>query len=76
VHVLRADARLARELLGFSGEIDIERYVDWFRARHQKPALLLESEIKNWEMPDEVGGGVIAFRSPADFVTSGPLSGG
>jgi UDP-glucose 4-epimerase len=58
VHVLQADTRLARELLGFSAEIDIEagldRYIDWFRARHPKPALLLEAEIKNWEMPDEL----------------------
>jgi UDP-glucose 4-epimerase len=58
VHALQADTRLARKLLGFSAEIDIadglQRYVEWFRAQHPNPALLLEPEIKNWEMPDEV----------------------
>jgi UDP-glucose 4-epimerase len=57
LHVLRADTGLARELLGFSAEIDIEaglrRYIDWFRARHPKPALLLERRTRNWEMPDD-----------------------
>jgi nucleoside-diphosphate-sugar epimerase len=57
VHVLQAETRLARELLGFSAEIDVQvglkRYVDWFRARHPQPALLLEAEIRNWEMPEE-----------------------
>jgi UDP-glucose 4-epimerase len=57
VHVLQADTRLARELLGFSAGIDVEaglkRYIDWFRARHPKPELLLEAQTRNWEMPHE-----------------------
>jgi UDP-glucose 4-epimerase len=58
VHALQADTRLARKLLGFSCGIDIadglKRYVEWFRTQHPNPALLLEPEIRNWEMPDEV----------------------
>jgi UDP-glucose 4-epimerase len=57
VHVLQADTRLGRELIGFSAEVDIERglerYLGWFRACHPKPELLLEARAKNWEMPDE-----------------------
>jgi nucleoside-diphosphate-sugar epimerase len=57
IHVLQAETRLARELLGFSAEIDVnvglKRYIDWFRARHPQPALLLEAEPRNWEMPEE-----------------------
>jgi len=57
IHVLQAETRLARELLGFSAEIDVQvglkRYIDWFRARHPQPALLLEAETRNWEMPEE-----------------------
>jgi UDP-glucose 4-epimerase len=57
VQVLQADTRLAHELIGFSAEIHVERglkhYLDWFRARHPKPELLLEAGAKNWEMPDE-----------------------
>jgi UDP-glucose 4-epimerase len=57
VHALQADTRLSGELLGFSAEIDIEaglkRYVEWFRAQHPDPALLLEADVKNWKMPDE-----------------------
>jgi UDP-glucose 4-epimerase len=57
VHVLQAETRLARELLGFSAEIDVqvglERYIDWFLARHPQPALLLEADTRNWEMHEE-----------------------
>jgi nucleoside-diphosphate-sugar epimerase len=57
IHVLQAETRHARELLGFSAEIDVQvglkRYIDWFRARHPQPALLLEPETRNWEMPEE-----------------------
>jgi len=57
IHVLQAETRLARELLGFSAEIDVQvglkRYIDWFRARHPQPALVLEAETRNWEMPEE-----------------------
>jgi UDP-glucose 4-epimerase len=57
IHVLQAETRLARELLGFSAEIGVqvglERYIDWFCARHPQPALLLEAETRNWEMPEE-----------------------
>jgi hypothetical protein len=74
---LRADACLARELLGFSGEINIEaglkRYVDCFRAPYKTRTA---ARIRNQELGNagRSGGGVIAFRSPADFVTSGPGS--
>src|SRR5262249_42740481 len=57
IHVLQADTALARELLGFSAQIDVhaglKRYIDWFRGRHPDPAALLEAETRNWEMPDE-----------------------
>jgi UDP-glucose 4-epimerase len=57
IHVLQADTALARELLGFSAQIDVhaglKRYIDWFRGRHPDPAVLLEAETRNWEMPDE-----------------------
>src|SRR5262245_15202327 len=57
IPVLQAETRLARELLGFSAEMDVQvglkRYIDWFRAHHPQPALLLEAETKNWGMPEE-----------------------
>ena len=57
IHILQADTALARELLGFSAQIDVhaglKRYIDWFRGRHPDPAVLLEAETRNWEMPDE-----------------------
>jgi len=56
IHVLQAETKLARELLGFSAEIDVQaglkRYVDWFCAQHPKSSLLLEAETRNWEMPE------------------------
>jgi hypothetical protein len=52
---LHADTSLAQALLGFDPEIDFERgamlYINWFRAQHNDPSLLLESEIRNWKMP-------------------------
>src|SRR5262245_2747429 len=57
VYALQADTRLARKLIGFSANIDVERglerYLEWFRAHHPKPELLLEPGARNWEMPDE-----------------------
>jgi UDP-glucose 4-epimerase len=57
VAVLQADNRIARELLGFSAETDVQsglrRYIEWFHTRHPNPALLLEAETRNWKMPDE-----------------------
>jgi UDP-glucose 4-epimerase len=55
IHKLQADIRLARELLGFSAQVDIEkgleRYIEWFRLRYPNPALLRERQIRNWTMP-------------------------
>jgi UDP-glucose 4-epimerase len=55
VNELRADTRLAKELIGFRARIRFEdgirRYVDWFRARHPDPSTLLDGEPKNWIMP-------------------------
>jgi UDP-glucose 4-epimerase len=55
VIALHADTRLARDLLGFRAEIDIEeglgRYIDWFRAHHNDPAALLEPNPQNWRLP-------------------------
>jgi UDP-glucose 4-epimerase len=57
IHRLQADTRLARELLGFSAQIDIEtglkHYIEWFQLRHPNPALLRERQIRNWEMPQD-----------------------
>jgi UDP-glucose 4-epimerase len=57
VHVLQADNRLARELLGFSPEVDVQvglkRYIDWFRMCHSKPDSVFEAASRNWKMPDE-----------------------
>jgi UDP-glucose 4-epimerase len=44
-----------RETLGFRAEVDFEhgmqRYIDWFRERHNNFAALLEDEVRNWRMP-------------------------
>jgi UDP-glucose 4-epimerase len=56
VHRLHADIRRAAELLGYHPQIGfadgLRRYLEWFRARHPDPSLLLEDEIDNWRMPD------------------------
>jgi UDP-glucose 4-epimerase len=55
VLALRADTRLARDVLGYRPEIGFEeglgRYVEWFRAEHDDPSALLEEEPCNWQMP-------------------------
>jgi UDP-glucose 4-epimerase len=55
VIALQADTRRAREVLGFIAEIAFEdglgRYVDWFRAQHNDPSALLESDLCNWRLP-------------------------
>jgi UDP-glucose 4-epimerase len=55
VIALQADTRRAREVLGFSAEIDFEdglqRYIDWFRAHHNDVSALLEDDPCNWRMP-------------------------
>jgi UDP-glucose 4-epimerase len=52
---LHADTRLARDLLGFRAEIEFGRglaeYLNWFRSRHNDVSLLLESDPRNWQMP-------------------------
>jgi UDP-glucose 4-epimerase len=52
VMTLRADTKLASDVLGFRPEIDFEsgitRYIDWFRARHTDAAALLEDDVRNW----------------------------
>lgn len=57
VRVLHADTRRARETLGFRAKVDFEdgmqRYIDWFRTRHNDFAGLLEEEVRNWRMPAE-----------------------
>ena len=60
VRALQADTRLARETIGFAAEVNPEeglrRFIDWFRAAHPDPALLLEDDIRNWRLPAEVRG--------------------
>lgn len=55
VATLQADTRLARELVGFKAELSfergLERYAEWFRAQHPDPAMLLEDQLRNWQMP-------------------------
>jgi hypothetical protein len=29
----------------------MQRYIDWFRARHNDVAALLEDDVRNWRMP-------------------------
>ena len=59
VNVLRANTRLASELLGFHAEIAFEagirRYVDWFQRRHADPSKLLDTRLENWTMPADRG---------------------
>jgi UDP-glucose 4-epimerase len=59
VRALRADTRLAREILGFAAEVKFEeglrRYIDWFRVAHPDPAALLEDDIRNWRLPADPG---------------------
>jgi UDP-glucose 4-epimerase len=55
VEVLEADTRLARTSLDFAAVVGLEqglcRYIDWFRAAHPNPAVLLEDDIRNWRLP-------------------------
>jgi UDP-glucose 4-epimerase len=55
VRALQADTRLAHKTLGFRAEVHFEhgmqRYIDWFRTRHNNFAALLEDEVRNWRMP-------------------------
>jgi UDP-glucose 4-epimerase len=59
IRALRADTRLAREMLAFVPQVGIEqglsRYIDWFRANHPEPADLLEDDIRNWRLPAGCG---------------------
>jgi UDP-glucose 4-epimerase len=52
VVALHADTRRAREILGFRAAIDLrsglERYLAWFRARHNDVSSLIEAEVRNW----------------------------
>lgn len=55
VHVLAADTRRARELLGYRAEIPLEvgvrSYIDWLRETYHDPTTLMEEQIENWTMP-------------------------
>lgn len=55
VQALHADTRRAREFLGYQAALSFEEglrlYLDWFRHTHPDPAVLLESEVVNWELP-------------------------
>jgi hypothetical protein len=57
VIALQADTSPARDLLGFVATVDlvsgVRRYIDWFRSAHPDPTVLLDREIRNWEMPGE-----------------------
>jgi UDP-glucose 4-epimerase len=52
---LRADTRLAERTLGFRAEFDfaegMRRYIAWFRAHHNDVSALLETDLRNWQMP-------------------------
>jgi UDP-glucose 4-epimerase len=55
VIALQADTALARELAGFTANIEfaegLGRYVAWFREHHPDPTKLLEAEVRNWHLP-------------------------
>lgn len=55
VAALQADTTLARKVLDFTARIDFEQglelYLQWFRSRYPDPALLLEKDLRNWQMP-------------------------
>jgi UDP-glucose 4-epimerase len=57
VRALRADTRLARAMLDFVAEIDLEqglcRYIDWFRTNCPNLVDLLEDDMRNWQLPEE-----------------------
>ncbi len=52
---LHADTRMARAMLGFSAELAFEeglsRTIAWFRGQYDDPAVLLEENLRNWQMP-------------------------
>ena len=56
VHLLEADTRRAAALLGWRSSITFEeglrRYLSWFQRNHPEPATLLETEIRNWRLPE------------------------
>jgi UDP-glucose 4-epimerase len=57
VRALLADTRLARAMLDFVAEIDLEqglrRYIDWFRMNCRNSFDLLEDDLRNWQFPEE-----------------------
>ena len=52
---LHADTRMARAMLGFSAELDFEEglssTIAWFSGQYDDPAVLLEENLRNWQMP-------------------------
>jgi UDP-glucose 4-epimerase len=54
---LHADTTLARDLLGFSAEIEfadgLRRYVDWVTEQVPDPLVQLESDVVNWSLPGQ-----------------------
>jgi len=57
VRALLADTRLARAMLDFVAETDLEqglrRYIDWFRTNCPNSVDLLEDDLRNWQFPEE-----------------------
>jgi len=57
VRALLADTRLARAMLDFVAETDLEqglrRYIDWFRTNRPNSVDLLEDDLRNWQFPEE-----------------------
>jgi UDP-glucose 4-epimerase len=71
VRALRADTRLAREILGFAAGVKFEeglrRYIDWFRVAHPDPAALLEDDIRNWRLPADPGDELRTPEAPETY---------
>jgi UDP-glucose 4-epimerase len=57
VQHLHADTTLARELIGFSAQIDfptgLRRYVDWVTEHRPDPSVQLEPDVVNWSQPEQ-----------------------
>jgi UDP-glucose 4-epimerase len=54
---LHADTGLARDVLGFRAEIDLNagltEYLQWFNRSYPDPRFLLEPDLINWSMPQQ-----------------------
>jgi UDP-glucose 4-epimerase len=62
VRALLASTQLAREMLGFVAEIDLDqglrRYIDWFRSNHPNAVEFRDDDLRNWRLPPDCGDGM------------------